>query len=88
VLFSKEQDPSQLRTATPSKLVRYLVEDGTIASYPLVLYCFANIDTTGAHVNASTPFAEVEVMKMYMPLVTHNSGIIHFTKVRATRILS
>jgi len=61
VIFTKEQDPSQLRTATPSKLVRYLVEDGT-------------------HLNAGAPFAEVEVMKMYMPLTTQNSGIIHFVK--------
>ncbi|KAG5009856.1 hypothetical protein JHK87_018371 [Glycine soja] len=32
----------------------------------------------GSHVDADTPYAEVEVMKMCMPLLSPASGIIHF----------
>ncbi|CAI9116352.1 OLC1v1017472C1 [Oldenlandia corymbosa var. corymbosa] len=32
----------------------------------------------GSHVDADTPYAEVEVMKMCMPLLAPASGIIHF----------
>ena len=31
-----------------------------------------------SHVDADTPYAEVEVMKMCMPLLSLASGIIHF----------
>lgn len=34
--------------------------------------------TDGSHVDADTPFAEVEVMKMCMPLLSPASGKIHF----------
>ncbi|KAJ7959050.1 Acetyl CoA carboxylase [Quillaja saponaria] len=34
--------------------------------------------TDGSHIDADTPFAEVEVMKMCMPLLSPASGIIHF----------
>eukprot|EP01087_Luapelamoeba_hula_P008660 TRINITY_DN2184_c0_g1_i2.p1 TRINITY_DN2184_c0_g1~~TRINITY_DN2184_c0_g1_i2.p1 ORF type:complete len:1896 (+),score=263.11 TRINITY_DN2184_c0_g1_i2:359-6046(+) len=61
VLFIKENDPTILRTPTPCKLVRYLVEDGS-------------------HVLAGNAYAEVEVMKMYMPMLIKDSGIIRFSK--------
>ncbi|KAL6044996.1 acetyl-CoA carboxylase [Balamuthia mandrillaris] len=61
VMFTKEHDPSTLRTATPCKLVRYLVDDG-------------------GHVKAGHAYAEVEVMKMYMPLIAKESGTIRFIK--------
>lgn len=32
----------------------------------------------GSHVDADTPYAEVEVMKMCMPLLSPASGVIHF----------
>ena len=32
----------------------------------------------GSHVVADTPYAEVEVMKMCMPLLLPASGVIHF----------
>lgn len=32
----------------------------------------------GSHVEANTPYAEVEVMKMCMPLLLPASGVIHF----------
>eukprot|EP01126_Amoeba_proteus_P032307 TRINITY_DN3153_c0_g1_i18.p1 TRINITY_DN3153_c0_g1~~TRINITY_DN3153_c0_g1_i18.p1 ORF type:complete len:1925 (+),score=392.40 TRINITY_DN3153_c0_g1_i18:882-6656(+) len=60
-LFYKEEDPSILRTTSPGKLVRYLVEDGM-------------------HVLAGTAYAEVEVMKMYMTLVTKESGVFQQMK--------
>ena len=58
-IFPKEYDPSNLRSTTAGKLVRYLVKDGQF-------------------IKAGTPYAEIEVMKMYMPLVCPESGVIHF----------
>ncbi|KAJ3133662.1 acetyl-coenzyme-A carboxylase [Physocladia obscura] len=60
-LLEKESDPTQLRSPSPGKLVRYLIEDGS-------------------HINAGDAFAEIEVMKMYMPLLASESGIIAFSK--------
>ncbi|KAJ3082689.1 acetyl-coenzyme-A carboxylase [Rhizoclosmatium hyalinum] len=60
-LLEKENDPTQLRSPSPGKLVRFLIDDG-------------------AHISAGDAFAEIEVMKMYMPLVANESGVITFTK--------
>ncbi|KAJ1549144.1 acetyl-coenzyme-A carboxylase [Cladochytrium tenue] len=60
-LLEKKNDPAQLRSPSPGKLVRFLVEDG-------------------AHVVAGDAYAEIEVMKMYMPLLAAESGLVHFTK--------
>ncbi|KAA1468959.1 acetyl CoA carboxylase [Dentipellis sp. KUC8613] len=60
-LIEQENDPTQLRSPSPGKLVRFLVD-------------------SGEHVNAGDPFAEIEVMKMYMPLVAAEDGIVHFVK--------
>lgn len=32
----------------------------------------------GSHIDADTPYAEVEVMKMCMPLLSPSSGLVHF----------
>ncbi|GAM23780.1 hypothetical protein SAMD00019534_069550 [Acytostelium subglobosum LB1] len=58
-VFSQEYDPSVLRTSSPGKLVRYLVDDG-------------------AFVKKGASYAEIEVMKMYMPVVAPESGKIKF----------
>ena len=60
-LLEQENDPTQLRTPSPGKLVKFLVESGD-------------------HVKKGQAFAEVEVMKMYMPLVTQEDGIVQFIK--------
>ncbi|RKF57668.1 Acetyl-CoA carboxylase [Erysiphe neolycopersici] len=60
-LLEQENDPSQLRTPSPGKLVKYTVENGE-------------------HVKAGQPFAEVEVMKMYMPLLAAEDGIVQLIK--------
>ncbi|KAI1611633.1 acetyl-CoA carboxylase [Exophiala viscosa] len=60
-LLEQENDPTQLRTPSPGKLVKYTVENGE-------------------HVKAGQAFAEVEVMKMYMPLIAQEDGIIQFLK--------
>ncbi|KAF7544682.1 hypothetical protein G7046_g9736 [Stylonectria norvegica] len=60
-LLEQENDPSQLRTPSPGKLVKYTVENG-------------------AHVSAGQAYAEVEVMKMYMPLVAQEDGIVQLIK--------
>lgn len=56
-LLEVEVDPTQLRTPSPGKLVKFLVENGE-------------------HVKAGQPYAEVEVMKMYMPLLATEDGIV------------
>ncbi|KAK1953648.1 acetyl-CoA carboxylase, partial [Colletotrichum sublineola] len=60
-LLEQENDPTQLRTPSPGKLVKYLVENGE-------------------HVKAGQPFAEVEVMKMYMPLIASEDGYVQLIK--------
>ncbi|KAF0496183.1 acetyl-CoA carboxylase [Gigaspora margarita] len=60
-LLEQENDPTQLRSPSPGKLVRFLVE-------------------SGAHVNSGDAYAEIEVMKMYMPLVVTEDGIVQFIK--------
>jgi len=60
-LLEQENDPTQLRTPSPGKLVKFSVENG-------------------AHVKAGQAFAEVEVMKMYMPLIAQEDGVVQFIK--------
>ncbi|CAK7201522.1 acetyl-coenzyme-A carboxylase [Sporothrix eucalyptigena] len=60
-LLEQENDPTQLRTPSPGKLVKFTVE-------------------SGEHVKAGQTYAEVEVMKMYMPLVTQEDGIVQLIK--------
>lgn len=60
-LLEVENDPTQLLTPSPGKLVRYLVDSGD-------------------HVSAGQAYAEVEVMKMCMPLVTQESGTVQTIK--------
>ncbi|KAJ5888691.1 Acetyl-CoA carboxylase [Penicillium taxi] len=60
-LLEQENDPTQLRTPSPGKLVKFTVE-------------------SGEHVAAGQPFAEVEVMKMYMPLISQEAGIVQLIK--------
>jgi acetyl-CoA carboxylase/biotin carboxylase 1 len=60
-LLEQENDPTQLRTPSPGKLVKYTVDNG-------------------AHIRAGQTFAEVEVMKMYMPLVAQEDGIVQLIK--------
>ncbi|KAM5439527.1 acetyl-coenzyme-A carboxylase [Microsporum ferrugineum] len=60
-LLEQENDPTQLRTPSPGKLVKFTVENGE-------------------HVRAGEAFAEVEVMKMYMPLIAQEDGVVQFIK--------
>lgn len=60
-LLEQENDPTQLRTPSPGKLVKFTVDNGD-------------------HVKAGQPYAEVEVMKMYMPLLATEDGIVQFIK--------
>ncbi|KAI8890576.1 acetyl-CoA carboxylase [Backusella circina FSU 941] len=60
-LLEKENDPTQLRSPSPGKLVNLLLENGD-------------------HVNSGDSYAEIEVMKMYMPLVATEDGHIQFIK--------
>ncbi|KAJ1675880.1 acetyl-coenzyme-A carboxylase [Spiromyces aspiralis] len=61
VLLEDECDPTQLRSPSPGKLARFLVESGD-------------------HVKGGQAYAEIEVMKMYMPLVASEDGIVQFVK--------
>jgi acetyl-CoA carboxylase/biotin carboxylase 1 len=60
-LLEQENDPTQLRTPSPGKLVKYTVENGQ-------------------HVSKGQAFAEVEVMKMYMPLIAQEDGLVNLIK--------
>jgi acetyl-CoA carboxylase / biotin carboxylase 1 len=60
-LLEQENDPTQLRTPSPGKLVKFTVENGE-------------------HVKAGSTFAEVEVMKMFMPLLAAEDGIVQIIK--------
>ena len=60
-MLEQENDPTQLRTPSPGKLVRFTVENGE-------------------HVKKNQAFAEVEVMKMYMPLIAQEDGIVNLIK--------
>ncbi|TVY68645.1 Acetyl-CoA carboxylase [Lachnellula suecica] len=60
-LLEQENDPTQLRTPSPGKLVKFTVENGE-------------------HIKSGQPFAEVEVMKMYMPLLAAEDGIVQLIK--------
>ena len=66
-ILEKENDPTKLRSPSPGKLVRFVVEDGD-------------------HVDAGMPYAEIEVMKMYMSLVVTEAGTIRFLKHVKNRI--
>ncbi|KAF2758995.1 acetyl-CoA carboxylase acc1 [Pseudovirgaria hyperparasitica] len=60
-LLEQENDPTQLRTPSPGKLVKFTVDNG-------------------AHVSKGSAFAEVEVMKMYMPLIAQEDGVVNLIK--------
>lgn len=60
-LLEIENDPTQLRTPSPGKLVKYLVD-------------------SGEHVVAGQAYAEVEVMKMCMPLIAQENGVVQTIK--------
>lgn len=60
-LLEQENDPTQLRTPSPGKLVKYTVENGE-------------------HIKKGQAFAEVEVMKMYMPLIAQEDGTVNLIK--------
>ncbi|KAG0126309.1 acetyl-CoA carboxylase [Tuber indicum] len=60
-LSGRENDPTQLQTPSPEKLVKFLVENGE-------------------HVKKGQAFAEVEVMKMYMPLLAQEDGHVQLIK--------
>lgn len=66
-LLEQENDPTQLRSPSPGKLVKYAVDNG-------------------AHVKAGQTYAEVEVMKMYMPLVAQEDGIVQLIKQPGTTL--
>ncbi|KAK2762604.1 acetyl-coenzyme-A carboxylase [Arachnomyces sp. PD_36] len=66
-LLEEENDPTQLRTPSPGKLVKFTVENGE-------------------HIKAGQAFAEVEVMKMYMPLIAQEDGVVQLIKQPGTTL--
>lgn len=60
-LLEQENDPTQLRSPSPGKLVKFTVENGD-------------------HIRAGQSYAEVEVMKMYMPLIAQEDGTVQLIK--------
>lgn len=68
-LLEVENDPTQLRTPSPGKLVRFLVEPSD-------------------HISAGQAYAEVEVMKMYMPLLAQEDGIVQPIKQPGSQLVA
>ncbi|KAJ5964806.1 Acetyl-coenzyme A carboxyltransferase N-terminal [Penicillium vulpinum] len=60
-LLEQENDPTQLRSPSPGKLVKFTVENGE-------------------HIRSGQSYAEVEVMKMYMPLIANEDGVVQLIK--------
>ena len=60
-LLEAENDPTQLRSPSPGKLVKFNIENGE-------------------HIKKGQAFAEVEVMKMYMPLIAQEDGTVNLIK--------
>ncbi|KAJ5140445.1 Acetyl-CoA carboxylase [Penicillium atrosanguineum] len=60
-LLEQENDPTQLRSPSPGKLVKFTVQNGE-------------------HIRAGQAYAEVEVMKMYMPLIAQEDGMVQLIK--------
>ena len=60
-LLEQENDPTQLRSPSPGKLVKFTVDNGE-------------------HIKKGQAFAEVEVMKMYMPLIAQEDGTVNLIK--------
>ncbi|KAI3661152.1 hypothetical protein MP638_005589 [Amoeboaphelidium occidentale] len=60
-VFEKENNPSELRSPSTGKIVKFRVSNGQ-------------------HVTANTAYAEMEVMKMCMPLITTEPGKIMLLK--------
>ncbi len=66
-ILESEADPSTIKSPSPGKLIRFLVEDG-------------------AHVQQGCPVAEIEVMKMIIPLLSGESGVIKLIKPAGSAI--
>ena len=60
-MIEQENDPTQLQSPSPGKLIQVLVDSGD-------------------HINAGEVYAEIEVMKMYMPLIATEDGMPMFVK--------
>lgn len=78
-LIEQENDPTQLRSPSPGKLVRYLVDSGQHikANEP-----YAEIEVTlFSHYNRMfNNICNSQVMKMYMPLTASEDGTIQIIK--------
>ncbi|KAJ7579383.1 hypothetical protein C8J56DRAFT_1109702 [Mycena floridula] len=59
--IDQENDPTQLRSPSPGKLIRFFVD-------------------SGEHINAGEQYAEIEVMKMIVPLVASEDSIVQSVK--------
>jgi acetyl-CoA carboxylase/biotin carboxylase 1 len=66
-ILESEADPSTIKSPSPGKLIRLLIEDG-------------------AHVQQGLPVAEIEVMKMIIPLLSGESGVIKLVKPAGSAI--
>jgi acetyl-CoA carboxylase/biotin carboxylase 1 len=67
--LENENDPTKIRSPSPGKLVRYLVENGE-------------------NVKKMDPIAEIEVMKMYMPLLAPESGRFSILKPAGSTLVN
>ena len=60
-MIEQENDPMQLRSPSPGKLIQVLVDSGD-------------------HISMGEAYAEIEVMKMYMPLIATEDSVPMFVE--------
>ncbi|ELR23464.1 acetylCoA carboxylase [Acanthamoeba castellanii str. Neff] len=76
--FGRE-DPTGLRLTIGARTVLFAKEfDPSTLVTPTPCKLVRYLVADGEHVGAGHAYAEVEVMKMYMPLITKEPGVLHF----------
>ncbi|XP_049326203.1 acetyl-CoA carboxylase 2 isoform X3 [Astyanax mexicanus] len=78
--YMKEEIDSYRITVGNKTCVFEKERDPTVLRSPSAGKLLQYIVDDGGHVTAGHPYAEIEVMKMVMTLVVHESGCIHFVK--------
>jgi biotin carboxylase len=76
--FGRE-DPTGMRLTIGARTVLFAKEfDPSTLVTPTPCKLVRYLVADGEHISAGHAYAEVEVMKMYMPLITKEPGILHF----------
>lgn len=80
VVYLKEEPQTTIMTLDGKTVPLEKENDPTKMRSPSPGKLIRYLVKDGDHINAGDEYAEIEVMKMYMPLVANESGVITFTK--------